>query len=110
MKIITIKIEEKTYMSGKITAYLTKEAMKLQRDALELGKNAKRLPEDADEDATQGVFDDLVGLMDRKVWLICESYGKQFTPDDLERELTSEEIDIEVNKIISAASGVIEKN
>lgn len=110
MRLLNITLGEKNYMSGKITAFLTREALKLQRDALKLGEAAKKLTESATEAEADAILDSVVGLMGRKVWLICEAYGNRFTPDEVERHLANEEIDLEVNKIITAASGVIEKN
>jgi 23S rRNA pseudoU1915 N3-methylase RlmH len=110
MKLLSITLGENKYMSGKITAYLTREALKLQRDALGLGDQVRAMTESANEAEAQEVLDAVVGLMDRKVWLICEAYGNKFTPDELEKTLASEEIDQEVNRIINVASGVIEKN
>jgi 23S rRNA pseudoU1915 N3-methylase RlmH len=110
MKLLTIKLGEKTYTSGKITTYLTREALKLQRDALKLGETAKKMVENINETDAQEILEALDGLLSRKVWLICEVYGNRFTADELERTLDSEEIDQEVNRIIRTASGVIEKN
>lgn len=110
MRLLSIKLEDKTYMSGKITTFLTREALKLQKEALKLGESAKKMLDNINETEAQEILDALDGLLCRKVWLVCEAYGNKFTPDDLERSLDSEELDMEVNRIISAASGVIEKN
>jgi len=109
MKILTLKLNEKTYMSGKISTYLTKEAMKIQRDALAFGERAKGLTA-GDLEGAGEVLDSLFELSDRKVWLVCEVYGNKFTADELEKSLSNEELDEAVNRIIGGASGVIEKN
>lgn len=110
MKILSIKLGDKTFQSGKITLYLTREALKLQKDALALGDKAKNMIDDTDEVAAGEMLDGILDLMDRKMWLICEVYGNQFTPEVIENVLSSEDVDLEVNKIIGVASGVIEKN
>lgn len=109
MKLLTLKLNDKTFMSGKISMFLTKEALKIQRDALAVGKQAKGMSEE-DIDGADELLQAVYELADRKIWLICEVYENKFSPDDLERGLTSEEVDIEINKIIGAVSGVIEKN
>ena len=110
MKIINIKLGDQTFMSGKISTYLTREAMKLQRDALALGEKAKDLKDDTNGVEALELFDAIDEQLARKIWLICETYENKFTPDLLERNLSTEEIDQEVQKIIGTASGVIEKN
>ena len=79
MKILSIKLGDKTFQSGKITLYLTREALKLQKDALALGDKAKNMIDDTDEVAAGELLDGILDLMDRKMWLICEVYGNQFT-------------------------------
>ena len=109
MVLLKLKINDKTYMSGKITTYMTKEALRIQREALTVGERAMKL-ESGDVEGAAELFDDIYELSDRKTWLLCEVYGDQFTPDEVERGLTPDEVDIAINMIISGASGVIEKN
>jgi len=113
MKLLTLKINEKTYTTGKITAFFTREALKIQKEAITLAKKGKVLQEPGaaeNLDAVEEVLDSLAELKERKVWLLCEIYGNKFTTDDIEKELSDEEIEIEVNKIIMGISGVIQKN
>ena len=111
MRILSIQINGKTFMTGKITAYLSKEALKIQRDPLELAKLGKQVQQDeSNVDQISVMFDMIEDLNKRKVWIICEVYQNQFTPDELEKELSSEEIILEVNKIISGVTGIISKN
>jgi hypothetical protein len=109
MKILTLKINDQKYMSGKINTYMTKEAMKIQKAALDLGGKAKSIEHAELEEATE-LMEALIELSDRKTWLICEVFENKFTPDALDQNLSSEEIDATINMIIGAASGVIEKN
>lgn len=109
MKILKLKLNEDTYMSGKITTYLTKEALRIQREALALGEKAKGMTEASTEEAAE-LLDAMFELSDRKAWLVCEVYGNKFTPDQLEKALSTDELDLAVNAIIGGASGVIEKN
>jgi hypothetical protein len=111
VKILSIQINGKTYMTGKITAFLSKEALKIQRDSLELGKIGKEVQQDGSNlDRVGEMLDMIEDLNKRKAWLICEVYQNQFTPDELEKELSSEEITLEVNRIIFGVTGIISKN
>lgn len=115
MKVLSISINGKTYMTGKITAFLSKEALKIQRDALKLAKTAKEImqhPENMENelDRLESVYDEMEELNQRRVWLICEAYQNQFTADEIEKQYTNEEIGNEVNKIISGVTGIISKN
>jgi hypothetical protein len=61
-------------------------------------------------DIVGDLLDKLGELAERKAALICAVYGDKFTVDELEKNLSDEEINIEINKIIMSVSGVIEKN
>lgn len=111
MQLLKLKINDQTYMSGKITSYMTKEALKIHRAALDL--RDKFLEESDDqrlEEEAADLLDAVCDITDRKVWLLCEVYGNKFTPDEVERNLSTEEIDQALNMIINGASGVIAKN
>ena len=111
MKVLSININGKTYMTGKITAYVSKEALKIQRDTMAFVKKAKAVQENLhDMDAIESMFEELSNLTTQKTWLICEVYQNQFTPDELEKQFTREEIENEINKIISGVTGIIAKN
>lgn len=108
MNVLSIKVNESTYKAGRISLYLTKEVLKIQKEALKIAKISE-----ADLNKTEvaeEILDKVFELTERKVFLICEVYGDQFTSDELERALTQQEIDHEINKILSGASRVIEKN
>ncbi len=53
MKLLSIKLGDKTYMSGKITTFLTREALKLQKEALKLGESAKKMVDNINEAQAQ---------------------------------------------------------
>jgi len=111
MKILNIKLNDKNYMTGKITAFISKEALKIQRDSLNLAKLGKELQENLENiDKVAEMLDLLEELNKRKAWLIVEVYQNQFSVDELEKELTSEEITSEINKIVMGVTGVISKN
>lgn len=109
MQLLKLKIGDKTYMSGKITTYLTKEAIRIQKDALAYAEAAKGMDQ-TDINAASDLLDGLLELQDRKVWLLCEAYGNKFTPDDVERNLAQDEVDLAVNQIIYSTGAAIEKN
>lgn len=113
MKVLRLTLADKTFMTGKITAFISKEALKIQRDSIEIAKQGKEIQASEDEvniDKVENLLDKLEEIRNKKVWLVCEVYGNQFTPDELEKELSDEEIDAEVNKIMHGVSGIIQKN
>lgn len=114
MKVLTLKIGGKTYTTGKITAFLSKEAMKINKETISLAKKGQEIQNSGELDYDIGVIDDLMNSMlelsERKAWLICELHGNKFSVDDLEKELSTEEIDAEINRIVAGISGVISKN
>ena len=113
MKVLLLKLNDRTYTTGKITAFISKEALKIQKEAITIAKKGKVLQEPGaaeNLDAVEEVLDSLAELKERKAWILCEIYGNKFTVDDLEKELSDEEIEIEVNKIIMGVSGVVTKN
>jgi multidrug resistance efflux pump len=111
MTTLKIKLGDKTYMSGKITMYHTREALKLQRDSLALAKKAEAIQSaGTDVDSADELLSAMFDLVDRKSLLVCEVYGQKFAVDELEQSLTNVEIDAAVTQIISSVSGAIAKN
>lgn len=109
MNVLVIKVGDKTHTTGRITSYLSRQALKIQADALKIGQLGQTL-DATDVDQASVMFDELMQLKDRKSWLVCEIFGKAFTPEELEMEYTDYEIDAAVNMIISGVYGVISKN
>lgn len=113
MKVLTIKINDKTHATGKITAFYSKEAMRIQKEAIsvaKLGKGFQDIDGIDDVDKIEELFTRLEELKERKAWLICEIYGNKFDIESLQKELSDEEIDAEINKITNGISGIISKN
>lgn len=114
MQVLTLKLGDKTYSTIKITAFLSKEALKIQKEALELAKIGKSMQEDdanlENMELIEELLDKMAELNERKSALICAVYGDKFTINELEKNLSEEEITAEINKIILAVSGVMEKN
>ena len=111
MKVLTLKLGDQFFSTGKITAYLSREALKVQSEAIKVAKRGQELLKDSDNVvAAEELLDDIISLRDKKAWLLCQVYSDQFTLEELERELDDEEIDTEVNRIISGISGVVTKN
>lgn len=111
MKVLTLRIGDKTYTTGKITAFLSKEALKIQKDAIALGKKGQDLQANSEDlDMADNLLTDMFELKERKAWLICEVYGNKFSTDILQNTFDDEEIDVEINKIIFGVAGVISKN
>jgi hypothetical protein len=111
MKVLTITLGGQSYSTGKITAYLSREALKVQSEAVKVAKRGLELQKDVtDVDAAGQLLEDILALRDKKSWLLCQVYGDQFTLEELESQFDDEEIDAEVNRIISGISGVVTKN
>jgi len=113
MKILSLKLNDKTFMTGKITAFLSKEALKIQKESLALAKKGKILQECAEESQVDGAEELLTAMMEireKKTWLICEVYQNKFDIETLEKNLDDEEIDQEINKILYGIVGTISKN
>jgi hypothetical protein len=111
MKILTIKINEKTYTTGKITTSMSREAIRINRQAIEMAKVGKQLKEQEDiVEATESLFDMMEDLSNRKANLICNVFGNAFTANELEDSLESEEVDEMINKILTGITGIVQKN
>lgn len=113
MKVLNLKIDGKTYTTGKITTYLSREALKIQKDSIVLAKKGKELEQSGnldDLEAAEELLDTMDELYKKKSWLICEVYKNEFTIEQLEKELSDEEIGKEVEKILYGITGVIQKN
>lgn len=111
MKVLTLKIDGKTHTTVKITAWMAKEAIKINRDSIAIAKKASAISGDeTDLDLAEEIYSTMEELSDRKANLICEVFGRKFTAEDLEKELTTEEIDNQVNNILGGVTGTIEKN
>lgn len=111
MKTLTLKLGDKTYSTIKVTAFLSKEALKIQKESIELAKIGKEIQNDLENlDSIEELLNKMAELNDRKAALICEVYGNKFTIDELQKNLSDEEINIEINRIILAVSDVIQKN
>jgi len=110
MTLLKIKVGGKSYMSSKITMYQTKEALKIHRDAMKMATEAADMKDSGDIERVQLFMDEMIEINDRKVNMICEVYGGKFSPDDIEKEFSPDEINTAFNDIISGTSGTIEKN
>lgn len=123
MKVLTLELGEKTYTTGKITAFISRKAIEIQEDSVALSdkglkiyKNSQTESEVSLEDTEKSINEtgELLQLtkelMQKKSWLICEAYQNKFTIDDLEKELSNEEIDAEIQRILNGVQGVISKN
>jgi hypothetical protein len=113
MKVLSLKLNDKTFMTGKITAYLSKEALKIQKESLALAKKGQALQSCDEENQVDGADELLTAMFDireRKTWLICEVYQNKFDVETIEKCLDDEEIDKEINRILYGIVGVISKN
>lgn len=110
MKVLTLKINGTTHATAKITAYNARQALKIQQESLGIAETAERLGGEAGVAETNALINAMIELRDKKTLLIVDVYGYKFSPEDLEKELSDNEIDLEISRIINGISGVIEKN
>lgn len=114
MKVLILELNGKKYTTGKITAWLSKEATKIQKTALDVASDGKKIDTETETDENlqniKNVLSQLEELRDRKTALIVETYGNQFTADEFEKALSDEEIDEQINSIISGIHGILSKN
>lgn len=135
MEILTIKLGDKTYQAGRFPAYLAREVLRIQSQQLEIAKvqdlltaSKKRLDEvvkaangpatESDiavviagiSETTEAVIKLEADIYDRLLWVICETYGKQFSPDEVDHNLSRREIADQIRKITNATNGIFGKN
>lgn len=114
MQLVKVKVGGKTHTIGKISAFASRELLKVQRETIAMAKQAQSLQENAGGlEAAEEVMDmlgTLSELRSRKAWLITEIFDNKFTVEDLEKELSDQEIETLTNQIMFAVNGVIQKN
>lgn len=112
MKVLILELNGTKYTTGKITAYLSRQALKIQKEAIELAKKGQEMQNNSQSNGL-GQAEELLNALDElresKTNLICEVYQNRFTVDELEKTLSDEEIDQEINKILYGITGVIAK-
>lgn len=111
MKVLNIVIGGKTYTTERITTGLSREAMRVNAEALEYAIFCRNPPEgDKETDFAAEILNKGLELSDRKLNLICRVYGNQFGINDLEDSLTNAEVDMQINKIVLGVGGIALKN
>ncbi|WP_313292573.1 phage tail assembly chaperone G [Faecalispora jeddahensis] len=109
MKTLTLQIGDKLYTTGRITAWQSREAFAINKAAIDAVKVAENMDEN-DIDQVSRIYQVADDLAIRKLNLICEVYSRKFTADELEKALTNEEIEEQMQKIMKGITGVVEKN
>lgn len=113
---IKILIGEKQYLSGRITAYMSREALKINKESMDLLDIQKKIEKNKQEDiqidgdTARKLLDALDTLSDRKARLVCSVFENQFSYDDLIKGLSDAEIDKAVTDIFLASRGILQKN
>lgn len=111
MKVMILKVGDKKYTTSRVTAYISRQAMKISKESIELAKAAKGIStEETDLDAIQDLLEKLAELKTQKAWLVCQVYGDKFGVEDLEKEYTDDEIATEVQRITNGIYGIVSKN
>jgi len=109
MKTLTLKLGDKLYTTGRITAWQSREALAVNKDLIASAKRGQELDK-SDIDGIEQFLQEMDDLNVRKANLICEVYGNKFTVDELEKNLTNEDIENQLMQIVQGISGVVEKN
>ncbi|GIO36878.1 hypothetical protein J41TS12_17390 [Paenibacillus antibioticophila] len=107
-----IKLGSKSYSVTGIPASVSREAMKINRDALELAKmeeEIQQVSQDGDYDKLAEIMDKLIEIKDRKAALICKVYGDKFDLDMLLDNASDADIDQQINMITSRIGNMIAK-
>ncbi|WP_059049064.1 phage tail assembly chaperone G [Paenibacillus senegalimassiliensis] len=109
---LKIKLDKKTYTATSIMSSVSREAMQISRDAIELAKLKDAVTEaagDEDYDKIAEMMDKLLELKDRKATLVCKAYGNQFDIDTLCNHVSDGDIDLQMNMITSGITNMIAK-
>ena len=109
MKTLTLKLGTKLYTTSRITAWQSREAMAVNKDLITVARKGKELDKD-DMAGIEQMMQEMENVGIRKANLICDVFGGKFTVDELEKNLTNEEIEKCLMDIVQGISGVVEKN
>ena len=109
MKTLELKLGDKVYTTSRIVARLTREAFALNKDSLHVARMAKNMDKN-DLDGMDLMLQDMADIAVRKDNLICEVYGDKFTADEVRDNLTDQEINEQIEKIVKGITGVVQKN
>ena len=96
-----IKIKDKTYESGRITAAMSRRAMELNMKALDAAAKAQTLRDNPNADNAGELLRVMYGNIADKAALICSVFDHAFTADELLEELTPAELNGLLNEIVS---------
>lgn len=110
--ILKIKLGNKTHTATSIVSSITREAMKINRDLLEIAKSEGtyvQAAEDKNFDSLTDMMEKLIEIKDRKAALIVKTYGDKFDIDTLLDNTTDAEIDEQINLLTNGISGIISK-
>ena len=129
MQILSITLGDKTYSTGRFPAKLYREIVRISGQRIVLAETRqahaeleKKLKEASAAgqpvtemlDTMHDVYDQIMhtdeDIYSRQLWVICETYGNQFTVSDLEDNLSVSEIESQTLKIAQASRGVFAKN
>ncbi|MEA4919384.1 MAG: hypothetical protein VB078_00450 [Clostridiaceae bacterium] len=111
MQVLSLKVGEKTYTTGRASAFLARKALEINKKTIEMAKKATVVKESgADLEAVGELMTQMSELNDLKSWLVCAVYGEKFSVEELESALTSEELTEEVKRVTNAIMGIIPKN
>lgn len=95
-----ITINGTTYEAERIPASMSRRAMELNAEALEAAAKAEALKQTKDAKGTSELVALLMTNLDEKAELICDVFGRQFSPKDV-NALTIAEINALLNAIVS---------
>lgn len=110
--IMKIKLGSKTYTATSLPASVSREAMKISRDALELAKmgdEIKEATDSGDYDNISDLLEKLIEIKDRKAALVCKVYDNKFDVDTLLDNASDADIDQQINALTTSISSMVAK-
>lgn len=110
--LLKIKLGNKTYTATSVVSAVSREAVQISRDALELTKVQDHIAQAAAEEDYSKIgeaLDSVLELKDRKAALIVKAYGNKFDLDTLLDNVTDEEIDQQIMMLTTNISKMVAK-
>lgn len=112
MRTFTIKIGGKTYTTSRISTYAVRQLLALNKDAIAMADKYTTLDVTGMSDIT--IASEILNTVDqvyaKKSALISDIYGNKFTAEDVEKALTKEELDNQIQALTLGVLGIATKN
>ena len=87
-----ITVNGKEYETGKITAGMTRRALELNMEALDVAAKAEELKKTKDAEGASGLLAAIYGNIDDKAALVCAAFADAFSSEELLESVTNAEL------------------